>query len=220
MIPSLRAVIFDMDGLMLDTEPLAARAWSEAAVACGMAFDAAVVHKLVGRTSVDCRRLIADHHGEGYAVDTLMGAWALAYDAIVEREGIALKAGLFEILDWLESQRIDKAVATSTRRERARSKLANANLLDRFSALVGGDEVGRGKPDPEIFLTAAQRLRVQPSACLVLEDSPAGFEAAIRAGMQAIVVPDLCPPPDEVLGVRPTVMSTLHDVRAHLAARR
>ena len=106
---------------------------------------------------------------------------------------------------------------STTRRERARSKLANANLLDRFGALVGGDEVARGKPDPEIFLTAAQRLRVQPSACLVLEDSPAGFEAAIRAGMQAIVVPDLCPAPDEVLGVRPTVMRALHDVRSHLA---
>ena len=213
-----RAVIFDMDGLMLDTEPLAARAWSEAALACGMAFDPAVAYKLVGRTFVDCRKLIADHHGEGYAVDTLMASWQHAYDAIVAREGVALKPGLVEILDWLEAQRVDKAVATSTRRERAREKLHHAKLLARFAALVGGDDVTRGKPDPEIFLTAAQRLAVQPADCLVLEDSPAGFEAAIRAGMHAIVVPDLCPPPDPVLGVKPRVMASLHDVRLHLAA--
>ena len=202
---------------MLDTEPLAARAWSDAARACGMAFDTAVVPALVGRTFVDCRRLIAEHHGEGYAVDSLMASWHAAYDAIVAREGVALKPGLVEILEWLEAEHIDKAVATSTRRERARSKLEIANVLPRFAALVGGDEVVRGKPDPEIFLMAAQRLAMQPSDCLVLEDSPAGFEAAIRAGMHAIVVPDLCAPPEQVLGVRPQVMASLHEVRAHLA---
>ena len=212
-----RAVIFDMDGLMLDTEPLAIRAYADAAAATGIAFDDAVTLRLVGRTFVDCRTLILEHHGPAYPVDALLNAWRSAYDAIVEREGVAVKAGLFELLDWLEREGIDKAVATSTRRERAHTKLANASLMQRFPVLVGGDEVERGKPEPDIFLLAARRLGRAAHECLVLEDSTAGFRAATRAGMRAIVVPDLERPASLIDGVTPTMMTSLHDVRAHLA---
>ena len=215
-----RAVIFDMDGLMLDTEPLAARAWTDAAATTGIAFDDAVTLRLVGRTFSDCRTLILEHHGPGYPVDTLLDAWRIAYDAIVEREGVAVKAGLVELLDWLEDAGIDKAVATSTRRERAHAKLTNASLMQRFPVLVGGDEVQRGKPEPDIFLLAGQRLGRPPHDCLVLEDSTPGFRAAMRAGMRAIVVPDLDRPAPQIDGVAPLVMSSLHDVRAHLVALR
>lgn len=209
------AVIFDMDGLMLDTEPLAARAWSDAAIACGVTFAAPVAMQLVGRTFVDCRKLILAHHGDGYPVDTLMAAWHGAYDAIVEREGIMLKPGLLELLDWLEAQSIPKAVATSTRHARARSKLEQTALLPRFAALIGGDEVAQGKPSPDIFLTATARLRCAPADALVLEDSEAGLVAAARAGIPAIAVPDLVPP-GLVMGHPPLVMRSLHDVKAHL----
>jgi len=210
-----RAVIFDMDGLMLDTEPLAARAWTDAAITCGVAFDAQVAMQLVGRTFVDCRTLILAHHGERYPVDTLMAAWHGAYDAIVEREGIVLKTGLLELLDWLESQSIPKAVATSTRHARARTKLEQTALLPRFAALVGGDEVAQGKPSPDIFIAAAARLRCAPADALVLEDSEPGLVAAARAGIPAIAVPDLVPP-GLVMGHPPFVMRSLHDVKAHL----
>jgi HAD superfamily hydrolase (TIGR01509 family) len=213
-----RAVIFDMDGLMLDTEPLAARAWAEAAITCDVAFDAQVSMRLVGRTFVDCRTLILAHHGEDYPVDRLMGAWAGAYDAIVEREGLALKAGLLELLDWLEGHAIPKAVATSTRHERARAKLEKTLLLPRFAALVGGDEVAQGKPAPDIFIAAAARLHCAPADALVLEDSEAGLLAAARAGIPSIAVPDVVPSPRLVMGRPPVVMRSLHDVKAHLAS--
>ena len=212
-----RAVIFDMDGLMLDTEPLAARAWSDAAATAGIAFDSAVTPSLVGRTFGDCRTLILAHHGDSYPVDLLMAQWHVAYDAIVDREGVATKSGLVELLDWLDAQRIPMAVATSTRHARACARLARAALLDRFVAVVGGDQVERGKPAPDIFLAAAAALGAPPHDCLVLEDSPAGLEAAARAGMQVIVVPDLCSPPTDVLGKPPLVLASLHDVRSHLA---
>jgi HAD superfamily hydrolase (TIGR01509 family) len=213
-----RAVVFDMDGLMLDTEPLAARAWTEAATELGIAFDASVTIRLVGRTFTDCRDLIVEHHGDEYPVDALMAGWAVAYDAIVEREGVVLKAGLVELLDWLEAAGIAKAVATSTRRARAQAKLARATLLERFLAVIGGDDVARGKPEPDIFLAAARAIGHPPRDCLVLEDSTPGLRAALRAGMRAIVVPDLDRPPPEVDGVAPLVMASLHEVRAHLAA--
>jgi HAD superfamily hydrolase (TIGR01509 family) len=207
-----------MDGLMLDTEPLAARAYLDAAAAVGLAFDSAVTPSLVGRTYGDCRTLILAHHGDSYPVDLLMTQWHAAYDAIVDREGVATKPGLLELLDWLEAHTIPKAVATSTRNARACVKLARTQLLARFVTVVGGDQVAHGKPAPDIFLAAAVALGVDPADCLVLEDSPAGLEAAARAGMAAIVIPDLCAAPADVLGKAPLVMQSLHDVRAHLAA--
>ena len=213
-----RAVVFDMDGLMLDTEPLAARAWLVAARQVGVDFDAAVNPSLVGRTFSDCRTLILEHHGPGYPVDTLMGAWHGAYDDLVEREGLVLKPGLHELVDWLERERVPRAVATSTRRARAYAKLERVALHSRFAALVGGDEIARGKPAPDIFLEAAARLAVPPAACLVLEDSAPGLAGAVAAGMSAIMVPDRAAPPPLIAGRAPTVMASLVEVRLYLAA--
>jgi HAD superfamily hydrolase (TIGR01509 family) len=221
-IPALtrrpRAVIFDMDGLMLDTEPLAARAWTEAAASLAIRFDASVNARLIGRNFPDCRTIIGEHHGAGYPVDALMNAWHGAYDAIVEREGIVLKPGLVELLDWLEALPIAKAVATSTRRSRAQAKLHKTGIASRFAALVGGDEIARGKPAPDIFLEAAARLRVPPGECVVLEDSEPGVRGALAAGMIPIMVPDIHAPSIDLLAISPLVLATLHDVRAHFAA--
>lgn len=212
------AVIFDMDGLMLDTEPLAARAWSAAAADLGFPFDLAMTTRLIGRNLPDCRTLIRAHHGDDYPVDELMCAWHAAYDAIVDREGVALKPGLIELLTWLESARIPKAVATSTRRVRAEANLAHATLIDRFAVLVGGDEVVHGKPAPDIFILAALRLAVDAAACVVLEDSEPGVRGALAAGMAPIMVPDFRTPSAALVAEGPLVLSTLHDVRGHLAA--
>ena len=157
------AVIFDMDGLMLDTEPVAARAWSVAADELGIAFDRAVTQQMIGRNFADCRTLIREHHGGDYPVDTLMSGWHAAYDALIESEGLVVKEGLFELLDWLEAAAIPKAVATSTRRQRALAKLERVGIAQRFVTLVGGDEIPRGKPAPDIFLEVAARLSATPA---------------------------------------------------------
>jgi HAD superfamily hydrolase (TIGR01509 family) len=211
------AVIFDMDGLMLDTEPVAARAWTDAADRLGLPFDHAVTRRMIGRNFPDCRMLIREHHGDDYPVDALMSGWHAAYDAIIEREGLVVKEGLFELLDWLEAQAIPKAVATSTRRSRAQAKLERIGVAQRFATLVGGDEIARGKPAPDIFLEVAARLAADAGACLVLEDSEPGVRGALAAGMAAIVVPDLHAPSDALVAAGPLVLSTLHEVRAHLA---
>ena len=212
------AVIFDMDGLMLDTEPLAARAWAAAAACVGVEFDPAVTSRLVGRNFPDCRALVRAHHGERYPVDALMREWHGAYDALVAREGIALKPGLLDLLGWLDAEAIPKAVATSTRRTRAQAKLEQTRLAHHFAALVGGDEIPRGKPEPDIYLEAAARLAVAPVRCVALEDSEPGMHAALEAGMMAIMVPDLAPPSSALLARAPLVLASLTDVLAHLAA--
>jgi HAD superfamily hydrolase (TIGR01509 family) len=211
------AVVFDMDGLMLDTEPLAARAWGEAARALGVDFDPALTERMIGRNFADCRMIVRAHHGDGYPVDTLMSEWHSAYDALVAREGLALKPGLLDLLAWLEEEEVPRAVATSTRRTRAQAKLEHTRLAGRFAALVGGDEIARGKPEPDIYLEAAAQLAVAPEACVALEDSEPGIHAALAAGMMPIMVPDLSPPSPALLARGPLVLASLAEVLDHLA---
>jgi HAD superfamily hydrolase (TIGR01509 family) len=212
------AVIFDMDGLMLDTEPLAARAWRDAAAALGVDFDMALAQAMVGRNFVDCAAMVRSHYGPEYPADALLARWHATYDGIVAREGLTLKPGVEELLVWLERHAVPCAVATSTRRERATRKLAHTSLLPRFRELVGGDEVAQGKPAPDIYLEAARRLRASAPACLVLEDSEPGVRAALAAGMMPIMVPDSHLPSADLVAVDLLVLPTLHEVLRHLAA--
>ncbi|HEY1327028.1 MAG TPA: HAD family phosphatase [Casimicrobiaceae bacterium] len=216
----LRAVVFDMDGLILDTEPLALRAWAECAAALGVAFDEALGLRMVGRNFADCGELLRDTYAAPYPVDAVLERWHATYDAIVARDGVALKAGVGEILDWLDEARLPRAVATSTRRERARAKLAHAAVLERFDTVVGGDDVARGKPAPDIYLEAARRLGVAPGHCLVLEDSEPGVRAGLAAGMAVVMVPDLVAPPAELAAAGVRIAPSLLEARAHLASLR
>lgn len=211
------AVIFDMDGLMLDTESLGPQTWRDAAAMTGVDFDLDLLPGMTGRNYRDTRVFLREHYGPAYPVERLTAACLTAFDAIVAREGIAQKPGLRELLDWLEGESVVRAVATSTRRDRAEAQLAQQGLLARFAALVGGNEVEFGKPAPDIFLLAASRLDVAASDCVVLEDSEPGVRAALAAGMMPIMVPDLHRPSESLLAREPLVLSSLHDVRAHLA---
>ena len=212
------AVVFDMDGTLLDTEQLAARAWGEAADALGVGFDPALALTLVGRNFADCSRLLRGHFGVDYPTEALLDSWHATYDGIVAREGVAVKEGVHALLDWLDAASIPRAIATSTRRDRAEAKLAHAALLSRFDAVVGGDEVARGKPAPDIYVVAAARLGIAPERCVALEDSEPGFHSALAAGMIPILVPDLLPPSDALLALAPLVLVSLTEVRTHLAA--
>jgi HAD superfamily hydrolase (TIGR01509 family) len=212
------AVIFDMDGLMLDTEAPALRAWERAARGLGRDFDLTLCRQMIGRDFGDCVALIRARHGADYPVDELTRAWAADYDTIVAAEGIALKPGLVEILDLLDERGIATAVATSTRRERALAKLDRVGLTHRFAALVGGDEIAHGKPAPDIFLAAAARLGVPAGDCIVLEDSEPGIIGAAAAGMMPVMVPDLHQPSVELLLLKPLVLGSLSAVAVHLRA--
>jgi HAD superfamily hydrolase (TIGR01509 family) len=212
------AVIFDMDGLLLDTEPLAARAWSEAAAHLGVEFDDALALAMVGHNFPDCAGMVRARYGASYPVDALLGRWHAAYDAIVARHGVSVKPGAIELIDWLERNAVARAVATSTRRERARTQLGDAGLLARFRDVVGGDEVARGKPEPDIYVEAARRLGVAVGECVALEDSVPGVRAAIAARMTAIMVPDMHGPPEDLVALDLLVLPSLRAVLEHLRA--
>ena len=206
-----RAIIFDMDGLMIDSEVIYQMAWRRAMGEFEREMPDEVFRRFLGRTSPDSRALLAEIYGPQFDVGGFLGRCSMIAEEHIVTHGIPHKAGLGELLDSLERNGTPKAVATSTRREWALRSLGP--LATRFEILTTGDEVTRGKPAPDIFLLCAARLKAAPHECLVLEDSEAGIRAAHAAGMRAIMVPDLVEPTAEIRRLAWRVFPSLHEVR-------
>ena len=190
-----RAIVFDMDGLMFDTERLALECWLEAGAAHGYAIDRATLMETVGRDVHDTRRILERDCGTLFPFQRIRAERIRLARARVAASGVPIKDGLLDLLERLRRSALATAVATSTERAVALDLLRQAGVVDLFGAVACGDEVDRGKPEPDIFLLAAERLGVNPAAAIVLEDSETGVTAAVRAGMRAILVPDLRPAP-------------------------
>lgn len=213
---SIRAVIFDMDGLMLDTEPLYKIAWQRAAIDCGYPISEELYFDLIGRTRVDGENILFAAFGPDFPLSDFRTACARCEAGVLGEKLPAKKPGLDDLLDLFDLLRIPKAVATSTERAIAARQLAGLDLLHRFDVLATGDETPNGKPAPDLFLLAASRLCIEPSRCLVLEDSEAGVMAAHRAGMQAYLIPDLKPPSPAVQELTQGRFDSLTAVAQHL----
>lgn len=217
---TISAVLFDMDGLMFDTERLVLRAWRRAMADFGYEASEEVYLASVGTTVESTSRLLRAAYGPDFPLEATNGRAGEYIWQEVDRQGVPLKPGLLALLDYLETEGIPKAVASSSNRAAIDRLLAAAGLAQRFAATAAGDEVAQGKPAPDIFLLAAQRLGVEPRRCLVLEDSEPGARAAHAAGMAVIIVPDLKPPSDAVARLAGAVLPDLNAVQAWLAAAR
>jgi beta-phosphoglucomutase len=209
----VRAVVFDMDGLMLDTEPIYKVAWQAASAALGYDLDDVFYASFVGRPNVECERDLLERFGSGFPLDRFRAGWPPLWRAEAATRGIRKKAGLLELLAFLSTQDVALAVATSTEADDARFTLGAAGLDGHFKVIVTGDEVARGKPAPDIYLEAARRLQRAPGECVALEDSEAGILAASRAGMVALLVPDGSHPSALAAGAASRVIPTLVDAR-------
>jgi beta-phosphoglucomutase-like phosphatase (HAD superfamily) len=185
-----QGLVFDMDGLMVDSEPLWFDVQRDFARARGGEWTPALADRCVGRGLVNTLRVM----GETFRFDVDVDRDAAAIvDAFVERVGdLSLKRGCAEIVDALDRRpsRVPRAVASSSARRLVEATLGRFGMLDRFDAVVCGDSVARPKPAPDIFLLAASRLGVPSQGCVVLEDSLAGVEAARAAGMRVVAVPE------------------------------
>ncbi|WP_349984670.1 HAD family hydrolase [Stenotrophomonas sp. WHRI 8082] len=208
------AVIFDMDGLMIDSERVSIACWSEASAAMGIALPDGFFLQMVGLGDRDCERLLLQHIDEARIASLFSNCHDL-YEARTQA-GLPLRPGILELLDLLKTHGVPRAVATSTRQPRANRKLGASGLLPYFDAVVTSSDVQHPKPAPDIYLLAAQRLGKDPARCLALEDSPAGTRAAVAAGMTAIQVPDLVHPDDGLRALGHRIVDSLHDVRALL----
>ncbi len=209
-------VVFDMDGLLIDSESVWRDAQLAEAAARGRHLPLDVVHGMIGlQWPLSLERLGA-HFGPDFDVDAYIDGASRRVEAI-KREGVALKAGVVEMLDLLDELRLPRAIATSSSHKIVDLHMGHTGLLQRFDAVIAQGDYACGKPSPDPFLAAAGVIGREPSACLALEDSHNGVRAAHAAGMMTVMVPDLLEPTEEMHALCVGVAETLHHVREALA---
>ncbi len=213
----VEAVIFDMDGLLLDTESVYRQAMITSALGMGYEFPDDFCQSMVGTAEAEIHLILQQRFGTDFPIARLFQDCELEMQRSLEA-GVPVKAGAAELIGELAKRRLPMAVATSTVRRIAEHHLRRAGLFDNFSAVCTREDVTRGKPHPEIFLKAAAALGVRAERCLILEDSHHGVRAAHAAGAMAVMVPDMLPPTDELRALCVAVVRDLHDVRAMLKA--
>jgi HAD superfamily hydrolase (TIGR01509 family) len=204
-----------MDGLLFDSETLYQEAIALAAAEGGYEVAIEIFSQTVGLPWAQSRALLLAHFGETFAVKEFEEAWVRHFWVIAETR-LALKPGVLELLDTLTQMRLPCAIATSSSHRTVERHLTSHNLVGRFDAIIGHGDYENGKPAPDPFLKAAERLGVDPHLCLALEDSHNGVRSASSAGMMTIMVPDLLEPTDEIRGLCIFVAGDLHEVRSAL----
>lgn len=212
----IKAVIFDVDGTLLDTERIYMKAWKEAAAEAGYVMPDSVLQKTRAVNTKDAARIFEEEIGNGFSYQAVRPIRVRIAEEIIKRESPILKPGVLELLAFLEGKGIRLSVASSTNQQGTREHLAESRILDRFEVVVGGDMVTNGKPHPDIFLKAAEALGAAPEECIVVEDSPAGIRAAHAAGMKAVLVPDQATITQEIIDMADVVLNSLLEMPAYL----
>lgn len=205
------AVIFDMDGLLFDTERLYGEAIMTAADEVGCAMSIEVFHKLVGVPWEANRIFLQERFGPTYPTEALIATWIRHFEALADT-GPPMKPGVIELLDVLDELQLPRAIATSSSHATVRRYLASHKLTDRFQDAVAHGDYVNGKPAPDPYQRAAERLGVAPALCLALEDSHNGVRSAVAADMMTIMVPDQMTPTEEMRALCALVVVDLHDV--------
>jgi HAD superfamily hydrolase (TIGR01509 family) len=207
-----QAVVFDMDGLLFNTEALYHGALLLAVAEHKREVAPDLFRRTVGLPWPQVRAVLVAHFGEAFPVDEFAAAWPRHFWVVAET-GLALKPGVLELLDTLDQLRLPRGIATSSSPTTVERHLTSLRLVGRFDEIVGRGDYEAGKPAPDPFLEAARRLNVEPRLCLALEDSHNGVRSASSAGMMTVMVPDLLEPTDEIRALCTLVAGDLHDVR-------
>lgn len=207
----IRAAVFDMDGLLLDTEVRYKDVILAAAADRGPPLPEAIFNRMIGTPLAHSLGLLAEFYGPDYDGEALFADATERFRIMTLGEDL-LKAGVRELLDHLDELKIPRAIATSSSHESVRHHLEPNGVLARFDAVIARGDYARGKPAPDPFLAAATALGVAPQACLALEDSHNGVRAAHAAGMMTVMVPDLLAPTDEMRDLAVAIADSLHHV--------
>ena len=211
------AVVFDMDGLLFDTEALYQEASVIAAAEGGHDVTSGIFSHTIGLPWPQTRSLLIDHFGDAFPADEFISTWVRHFDLLAATR-LSLKPGAIELLDTLDDLRLPRAIATSSAHQTVQRHLTAHDLVGRFHEIVGHGDYECGKPAPDPFLKAAERLRVEPGLCLAFEDSHSGVRSASSAGMMTVMVPDLLQPTDEIRELCTFVARDLHEVRGLILA--
>lgn len=213
----IEGVIFDMDGLLFDTERISFECYKKVLRRYGYDMNKdEFTLLLLGRTRKNASNMFINKYGQDLPIAKVYVEKDAEMLKFINENGPFVKPGVYELLDFLVEKEYKIALATSTLREKAVDLLERAGIRYKFNVIVCGDDVINSKPDPEIFLKAAEKLEVNPKRCIVLEDSPVGIEAAHNGGMMGINVPDLKEPDEKVIKLAYRICSNLIQVRDYL----
>lgn len=214
----IEAVVFDMDGILFDTERLVSECWEEVAKKHNIEEIQTILKGCIGLNKKATQAIFLKQFGETF---DFAGFDQMAHEAFmgkVEKDGLPIKRGVHELLAFLKEKGFRIGLASSTNEKSVRSHLKRAQIESYFEVIVGGDMVTNSKPDPEIYLRACRELDVSPQNAIAIEDSHNGIRAASAAGMKVIMVPDLMPCNVEVEKMLYHKMDSLLEVKKFLMA--
>lgn len=208
----MKAVIFDMDGVIIDSEWLVTDCWKIIGEKYGIADVEENCKRCLGLNKEAAREAFLAYYGQEFPYDSYkQEASALFHER--EKTELVLKPGVIELLEWLQNQNLRIGLATSTREAVAKAQLGKLGVLDYFEEVVCGDMLKKSKPEPDIYLMACDRLKVSPKEAYAIEDSYNGIRAAYNAGMRAIMVPDSVGPNEEMQEKSVVILENLSEVR-------
>ncbi len=212
----IKAVVFDMDGVIFDSEAKVVECWVETADKYGIKDIRTLCQMCLGTNSAETRRLALEFYGQDFPYDEYKKEMSDLYHSRYDGGRLPMKPYVNELLEHLRANGYKIALASSTRTEVVHNQLRDADILGFFDKLVCGDMVNRSKPAPDIFLKACEELSVAPENAVAIEDSYNGIRSAHAAGMHPIMVPDLAPPTDEMEQLAEVILPSLNEVIGYL----
>ena len=213
-----RAVVFDMDGVLFDSERIISQIWREISILDGIDLNQMeiAIGKCTGLNHTDIGIFFNNHFGDEFDYSGFRKRAAEMFHKKVDTEGLPVKKGVYEILSYLSESSYKIGLASSSSTESIHKNLERAKITDYFQVIIGGDMVEHSKPEPDIYLKACSNLGVDPYGCFAIEDSPNGIRSAKAAGMYPIMVPDMIQPNEEITAILYKQYDSLIDVMEHL----
>lgn len=207
-----KAVVFDMDGVIFDSEICVIESWKVVAERHGIANVEKVLPHCLGRNYDTAKQIFLDYYGKDFPYDEYKKECSKVYHDTYDGGRLPMKPGIRELLEFLKQNDYKVGLASSTRKVTIVQQLEDAKLIQYFDDLVSGDMLTKSKPEPDIYLMACERLGVRPEAAIAIEDSYNGIRSAYRAGMFPIMVPDLMEPNEEMEDISGEILDSLFDV--------
>ncbi len=208
----IEAIVFDMDGLLFDSERVVQRSWNMAGEELGIGRIGDHIYNTLGMNLKSRTEYFINAYGPEFPMDRFTASTRVYFSEIADAEGVPLKSGVKELLEYAKGLNLKLAVATSSRGQYSTNLLKNGGIYSYFDGFVFGDMVENAKPDPEIYLAACTRIGADPGNSMALEDSPNGIRAAHAAGMYPVMVPDLVGPTEEIRRLTYRVFDNLKEV--------
>lgn len=212
----MRAVVFDMDGVLFDTERLCKDSWVAIAGEKEIPDMEEVFPLCIGRNVTDSRDIIMEHYGETFPYETFRKEASEWFWREIEEKGLPIKKGVLELLEYLKKKGYRIGLASSSNRASVMRHLERAKIQEFFSEVIGGDQILHSKPEPDIYLLACEKLGVEPGEAYAIEDSYNGIRSAFRAGMKPVMVPDLLPATEEMRELSRVICEDLLQVKDYL----